>query len=95
MGVGVMSPESVIEDLSQIVGDLEIPCDYDRVYQCGPAVARWLMVAKCGCGNTAHRLACGGCKNLWVSSEGAAECGECGEIFTPARRAFSRIEWLS
>ena len=89
-----MSPENVIEDIAEMVGDLEIPCEYDYCFGCGPSSARWLMVAQCGCGHIANRLACGGCKNIWVSTEDAAECPKCAEVFTPARRAFARIEWL-
>lgn len=88
----MMAPEQI--NVTELVGDLDIPCDYHPTLKCGPAAARWLMVVRCGCGNIAHRLACGGCKSIWISTEDAAECPACGEIFAPARKAFARIEWL-
>ena len=38
--------ETEIIDLTEIVGDLEIPCDYDRLFGCGPWPAACVMVAQ-------------------------------------------------
>ena len=91
-----MAPEATItpREIAEITGDLEIPCDYDPMLRCGPGSARWLMRVRCGCGLVEDRLACGPCKNILTSIEDGLECRACGEVFIPARRAFSYMEWL-
>lgn len=75
--------------------EFDPPCEYDRLGQCGGSAAHWVMYASCGCGFGAVRLACGPCKNMLVSTEHGLSCpADCGEIFAPARRAFSKVEWL-
>ena len=91
-----MSTEGLTEQemFTLLMEDVAVPCDYDQYFRCGPAQAEWLMVARCGCGQTAHRLACDGCKTAWLATEDAAECSKCGEVFAPARKAFTWIERL-
>lgn len=90
----MMSTDPGIIDLTELVGELAIPCEYDRLYGCGPAAATWLMVARCGCGVMAHRLVCEGCKDKTIQTEDGLCCPGCSMVWTPARRAFSRIERL-
>lgn len=91
----MMSTEPIVEFTELEHLDFEVPCDYDRLGKCGGSAAHWVMIARCPCGAGAVRLACGACKNMLVSTENALSCpSECGEVFAPARRAFSRVEWL-
>ena len=87
--------ETEIIDLTEIVGDLEIPCDYDRLFGCGPRPAAWVMVAQCECGTRGERLVCEGCKDATLATERALACpSDCGLVYSPARHAFTRIEPL-
>lgn len=92
-----MAPEPMVgfTELEEIVGDLELPCEYSWLFHCDDA-AHWVMHARCGCGVAVQRLACGGCKNILLSTEEGVRCpAECGEVFVPARRAYHRVEWLA
>lgn len=94
----MMHPEATIVPslIEEVVGEIEIPCDYDRLLHCGPSAATWEMRAACGCGQKAVRLACEGCKDILLQTEEALSCpASCGELFAPARRAFWLIEPLS
>ena len=86
--------ETLPIDLTEIIGELEIPCDYDRLFRCGPAAAEWLMVARCGCGVVGHRLTCASCKDGIMQTEGGLACPSCDMVFIPARKAFAYMEKL-
>lgn len=91
-----MAPEPIVAftELEDIVGEFELPCEYAELFGCD-AAANWIMHAKCGCGVSVQRLACGGCKNILLSTENGVRCpAECGEVFVPARHAYHRVEWL-
>lgn len=91
----MMSTEHDETVFTEIVGEIEIPCDYDRLFHCGPDAARWVMTGRCDCGYQGDRLVCGGCKNVVLSTEEGLSCPEgCGLIHAPARHIFIRIEWL-
>lgn len=79
-------------ELEEIVGDIEIPCDYDRIFRCGPAAAGWEMRAVCGCGNKAVRLACESCKDAILQTEDGMSCSVCDAVTIPARHLFWHIE---
>lgn len=85
------------EDLivMEIVGDLEIPCDYLDDSTCSKGRAEWVLHrVRCTCGAGGAALACDPCKELRLLSEGSVECGTCGEVTSPARAAYSYIEYL-
>ena len=95
-----MTPEGGVEvltiDVTEIVGDLSIPCDYDRLYKCGPAAAEWVMIARCECGVSGERLVCPTCKDSVLMDEGGLCCpAGCGFVYVPARHAFTLIEPLN
>lgn len=94
-----MSTDLEIVDLTEIVGDLEIPCDYADSrpgwFGCPNQPGRWLLFTRDhGCG-TRVRVACEPCKTARLTAEdGAVECALCGHITAPPRHAYSRIEAL-
>lgn len=84
-----MSVDTEIVAIEEIVGDLEVPCDYDRMFRCGPSAAEWEMRAACGCGDKAVRLVCTDCKEAVLKDGVAVACpSDCGTIHAPARRVF-------
>lgn len=89
-----------ITDLTKIVGDLEIPCDYGQKGYCYTRgehtdPARWVMhLVRCGCGAGGIRLACTQCKDERMQMAIALECGGCGEIHPSCSTAYSLIEPL-
>lgn len=87
-----MSPEQTIsqEELADLVGEIELPCEYDRIFRCGPSAATWEMRAACGCGALAVRLVCECCKDFTMQTEDGFSCGDCGVVTVPARHLF----WL-
>lgn len=91
----MMSTEPIIDNIVEIVGDHEIPCDFHEYSSCGPATARWIMHVRCpGCGHSPTLLVCGTDKATLDSSEAGLLCGACDELVAPARHMFYRIEWL-
>lgn len=79
-------------DLTKIVGELQVPCDYSQSRWCPNHPAKWAATVSCpGCGWTAHRLLCD-CKDFLMVTEDCIECKTCGEIVAPARHAFKYIE---
>lgn len=88
----MMAPESSTDEMvfTELVGELDIACEYDRIFRCGPAHAQWEMRAACGCGNTAVRLVCEDCKNAVLQTEDGFSCPSCEEVTIPARHLF----WL-
>lgn len=90
-----MAPEASVEFTELEAYEFEVACEYGELFGCD-AAAHWAMHARCGCGVSVIRLACGGCKNILLSTEGGVRCpAECGEVFVPARRAYHRVEWIS
>lgn len=92
----MMAPEGGVEiiDLTEIVGDIEIPCDYDRLFHCGPAAAKWEMRGACGCGAKGVRLVCEGCKDAVIATDDGLMCNACGVVTAPARLIFWHIQAL-
>lgn len=91
--VATCDPNTII--LTHLVGDLEIPCDWDRIFKCGPRAAQWVAAVRCGCGYSSHRLICEGCKTVALATEEGLMCPNiCGEVAVPARRAIAYIEPL-
>ena len=82
-------------DLTEIIGDIESPCEWHRIFNCGPKAASWIVAVRCGCGANAHRLVCEGCKSVAMAMEEGLQCpSECGEVFIPARKAIAYMEHL-
>jgi hypothetical protein len=91
-------PDTGIVDLTEIVGDLEVPCDWGDGYK-GKGIhddpARWVIyLVSCTCGAGGVRLGCDNCKNHRMTSEDAVICRHCGEVTVPARHAYTRAERL-
>lgn len=81
--------------LTELVGDLEVPCDWDRIFRCGPKAAQWVVGLRCGCGVLDQRLVCEGCKSVVLAMEEGLSCpSDCGEVFIPARKAIHYMEHL-
>lgn len=81
--------------ITELVGDIEIPCDFSDQKSCSQTRAEWVLYrVPCGCGDGGARLACNGCKETRESTETAVECGACGEVYAPARWAYGFIEYL-
>jgi hypothetical protein len=84
--------------IEEIVGDLEIPCDYAG--EGDPSCpkdqpAEWvLFLVTCSCGVGGKKLACDTCAQNRMASEDAVYC-ECGEVTAPARFAYSYIEHMN
>lgn len=76
---------------TEIIGAIEIPCEYGDQFGCGPAPAGWEMRLACPCGHAGVRLACGDCKNKWLTADSAAECPACGDVTAPARHLFWHV----
>lgn len=95
------STEIEVVDLTEIVGDIEIPCDYGQYTPydggCAPNVgaAKWLLVLADHGHGAETRLACTHCKDMRLLVEDAGvECDKCGHFTFPVRKAYSRIEAL-
>ena len=84
-----------IIDLTEFVGDIEIPCDYAGGGLCQDDPARWVMFRKPCCpGGAGVRLACELCKEARLLDQLSLECQFCGFIYEHAPEAYSRIEPL-
>ena len=82
--------------LQQIVGDLEVPCDYgERKWGFSHGAAKWVgFVRACPtCHSSGQRLFCEGCFSVFSTDDNCFTC-DCGEVTAPARHAFSRLEHL-
>lgn len=90
--MSVTRPEDLI--VAEIVGDLEIPCDYSDSRICPQGPAAWVLHrVPCVCGKGGAVLSCTACKDYRLLSDGAVFC-DCGEVFAPAKHAYSFIEPL-
>lgn len=92
----MMAPEGGTEilpmDLTEIVGDLEIPCDWASISFHRGEAARWIVfLSPCVCGRAGERLICGTCKDVSTVTEDCAICGHCGEVYQPFRRVIHKI----
>jgi len=88
------SPSRIV--LEQIVGDLECPCDYsERKWGFSHGAAKWVgFVRACAtCHASGQRLFCEGCLSVFTQDDNCFTC-DCGEVVSPARHAFSRLESL-
>lgn len=83
-------------DLTEIVGDLDIICDYDDEDDPHDDPAQWVLtLTRCPCGAGGQTLACDRCKRARLEESFASvECGHCGEVTSPARLAYSHVEPL-
>jgi hypothetical protein len=94
-----MSTETIIlpSELTEIVGDIEVPCDWGSTsLHVGDGPARWIAVLRpCVCGRTGVRLICTHCKDVSMQAEDAAMCGACGEVYVPWRSVIYSIESIA
>lgn len=92
-----MAPERI--DLTEVVEDVQFPCDFNNPEHdpqglCSGSHAEWVLYFSC-CRGVRPRLACSGCKDHRTGpTESAVVCGSCGEVYAPARKAYSRVEAL-
>lgn len=92
--VTTIDPSTII--LENLVGDLEIPCDYSVRSWCPDLHADWIArLTPCSCGVAGVRLLCGPCKDLVMQTPDGFECRSCGEVTIPARHAFYSFDALS
>lgn len=92
--MSIARPEDLI--ITEIVGDLEIPCDNSFHATCPDEPAAWILHrVPCSCGAGGPMLACTPCKDMRLLSDGAVTCGGCGETFAPAKHAYSFVEPIS
>lgn len=90
--VATSSTSTEVLDLTEIVGDLEIPCDLGSWEDGCDRPAEWILHRNC-CGVPA--LACDPCKVYVTGVKRAGMCAACGEVRMddgPSR--FSYIERL-
>ena len=88
------SPGLEIVDLTELVGGVEIPCDYSDEPACGGGSPSWVLFFSCCEGGSGVRLACDICKDERLMDRVSIECPACGHIFEHAPEAYSRIEPL-
>lgn len=81
-------------DLTKIVGDTELPCDYSDSIDCKGEAPSWVLFFRCCEAGSGIRLACDTCKDVRLNDYIAVECIACGYIFEHAPEAYSRIEPL-
>ena len=82
--------ETDIVNLTEIVGDLEVPCDLG-IAECDRP-AKWVMTKAC-C--AAISLGCDPCKDARVDNRLAIQCGNCGRIWFDASDAYMNIEAIN
>lgn len=84
-----------VVDLTEFVGDIEIPCDYADESTCPDEPARWVLFLKPCCpAGGGVRLACERCKENRLMDAHSVECASCGFIYEHAPEAYSRVEPL-
>ena len=91
-----MPPDLEMVDLTELVGEVETPCDNSDMSWCSKEVARWAALLKCPeCPRISHwELWCTPCRDLVTTTEDGFECGECAQMVLPARRFVSKFEPL-
>ena len=90
------APGLEIVDLTSIVGDFEVSCDYaDEDWNCQDDPASWVLHLKPCCpAGAGVRLACEVCKESRMMDAGAVECQFCGFVYEHAPEAYHYIEPL-
>lgn len=84
-----------IVDLTSIVGDWALPCEYAGEPGCRDDPASWVLFLKPCCpAGGGIRLACELCKESRLMDMHSVQCEFCGHIFEHAPEAYSRIEPL-
>ena len=84
-----------VTHLEEIVGAMEIPCDYSTERACPDLPAKWVMHLKVCCPHVAmQKLACDGCKEQRLMDAFSLECEFCGTVFDHAPDAYRYIEPL-
>lgn len=92
-----MSTETEIIEFTQLVEDIEVPCDFAESWRHVPhGGAQWVAHrVQCVCGYAGGaRVICTGCKDTLMLSEDALQCVACSEVYSPARTIVSSIEPL-
>lgn len=89
------APGLEIIDLTEIVGRLEIPCDFADMPDCRDEPAKWVLHRnKCCPDVPPAALACESCKEGRLLDRYALECRWCGFIWEHAPEAYCYIEPL-
>lgn len=83
--------------VAEIVSDHEIPCDWKTTFlHAGEGPATHVAhLTPCQCGRMGARLICNHCVAESMTTEGAAECRECGYVVAPWRHVIAFIEPIS
>lgn len=86
---------TTVVSLVDLIGELEIPCDYSEEEWCPDQAAEWSVLCLCPkCGTHGIRLLCDPCKELLTTTEDGLECPECGHCVFPVRDIFKWVERL-
>lgn len=89
------STDIEVVDLTELVGDVQNPCDWSDADYCSKEHAQWAAHAVCpSCGGSMWYLICSPCKNLVMVTDDAFECARCGEVVCPARKFIAQLEGL-
>lgn len=90
-------PEGEVIDLTEIVGDIEIPCDWGHLPICFDGPARWVVLVRCPeCNEGRAKVICTDCKDGAMADETAAgECNYCSAVYVPFRLCMLHIEPLN
>lgn len=84
-----------IIDLTSIVGDMELACDYNDEKNPHDEPAEWVLrTVRCTCGAGVVRLACDPCKTRRLETLDAVYCTFCNAVYQPARTAYAYVERL-
>jgi hypothetical protein len=84
-----------IVDLTEFVGDFQIPCEYAGEPGCQDEPAAWVLHLKPCCpAGGGIRLACERCKESRLMDMHSVQCEFCGHIFEHAPEAYRLIEPL-
>lgn len=87
--------EREVVDIEEIVGDLDMACEWYKLPFHAEAPARWIAYIK-GCPRCGHkggiRLVCVDCKDGVLMTPDCAQCHSCGLIISPFRHAVRAFE---
>lgn len=89
-----MTTELEIIDLTEIVGEFEVSCDYADGPDCRGESPKWVLFFRCCEEGSGIRLACDPCKDVRLLDQISIECQACGYIFEHAPEAYVYIEPL-
>jgi hypothetical protein len=88
--------DTLTDDLTEVVGDFSIPCDYAGEAECPDLPAEWVLYRKpCCLAGVAPKLACEPCKEARLMDGMSVECEHCGHVYDHAPDAYSYMERIN